>query len=184
MALTTHDISSVLVLCKRGNQLAQVEVYKRYNRAMYNVALRIVKDSALAEDCMQESFIAAFNHLDSFEGKASFGAWLKRIVVNNSLVAYKKNKRFVPINETVMADMEHDDVEGIACDTVNSLDTKQVMRCLRQLHGNYEEILSLHFIEGYDYEEICEILNISYANCRTLMSRAKESLRKKLKTTE
>ena len=150
---------------------------------MYNVALRIVKDSATAEDCMQESFIAAFNKLDSFKGEATFGSWLKRIVVNNSLVAYKKSKRFVALNETSEEQLEEEDIHGLATEDFSTMQTKQVLHCMRDLNANYEQILTLHFIEGYDYEEICEILNISYTNCRTLISRAKESLRKKLKAS-
>ena len=181
LALTTHDISSVLVLCKKGNQLAQVEVYNRYNRAMYNVALRIVKDTALAEDCMQESFIAAFHKMDSFKGTASFGAWLKRIVINNSLVAYKKSQKFVAFNDETTKSLETDDVNGMVSEEYEAIRSQQLLKCLNELHSSYSQILTLHFIEGFDYEEICEILNISYANCRTLVSRAKESLRKKLR---
>ena len=57
------------------------------------------------------------------------------------------------------------------------------MNVIKTLKPNYSLGLSLHLIEGYDYEEICDIMDISYANCRTLISRAKESLRKKLMQT-
>ncbi len=86
MTLTKENIESLLVLCKEGNQLAQLEVYNRYQKAMYNVAIRIVKDTAEAEDVMQESFITAFSKLDTFKGEATFGSWLKRIVINNGIV--------------------------------------------------------------------------------------------------
>ncbi|MDX1461521.1 MAG: RNA polymerase sigma factor [Marinirhabdus sp.] len=182
MALTNQDIASVLVLCKKGNQLAQLEVYNRYNRAMFNVAFRIVKDAAMAEDCMQEAFIAAFTKLDSFKGTATFGSWLKRIVVNNSIAQYKKNQRYVPITETLERQMEVETFTGIDTEAIENVDVQRILDGMQQLNGNYERILTLHFIEGYDYEEICDILDISYANCRTLISRAKESLRKKLNT--
>ncbi|QIE58530.1 RNA polymerase sigma factor [Rasiella rasia] len=181
MALTHQDISTVLVLCKKGNQLAQLEVYNRYNKAMYNVAYRIVKDTALAEDCMQEAFISAFTKLDSFKGDAAFGAWLKRIVVNNSLVQYKKSKRYVPISENLENGEEMEYHDGLASEDYSSLKVQHIRSGMRELNSSYERILNLHFIEGYDYEEICDILEISYSNCRTLISRAKESLRKKLK---
>lgn len=182
MALTHQDISAVLVLCKRGNQLAQLEVYNRYHKAMYNVALRIVKEQALAEDCMQEGFIAAFEKLDTFKGDAAFGAWLKRIVVNKSIANYHKSKKYVALSETNEAflEAEEDVNEGMCEDDYTKLKATQVMHCMQEMHVSYQRILTLHFIEGYDYEEICEILNISNANCRTLISRAKESLRKKM----
>lgn len=178
MTLTEQNIESVLALCKKGNQLAQLEVYNRYNKAMYNIALRIVKNSAEAEDIMQESFIAAFSKLDTFKGDASFGSWLKRIVVNNSIVQYRKIQRYTELPEYGLKEevdefgMEENDYRGIS--------SGMLMQTMRELHESYQTVLNLHFIEGYDYEEICEILQISYANCRTLISRAKESLRKKI----
>ncbi len=148
---------------------------------MYNVALRIVKDTALAEDCMQEGFISAFEKLDTFKAEASFGVWLRRIVVNKSIANYHKSKKYITISETSEAILEAEEVEeGMCEDDFTKLKATQVLNCMKEIHKSYNQILTLHFIEGYDYDEICEILNISNANCRTLISRAKESLRKKM----
>lgn len=181
MTLTKKNIEVLLALCQDGNRMAQLEVYNRYQKAMFNTALRIVKDTAEAEDIMQESFITAFSKLDSFKGTATFGAWLKRIVINNSIVQYRKAQRFTSVSEENIKDeAEEDDTE--ATDAYVGIQSKQLLDCMNDLHDSYRSILSLHFIEGYDYEEICEIMQISYANCRTLISRAKESLRKRLVT--
>jgi len=181
LTLTPQNIDSLLALCKTGNQLAQLEVYNRYQHAMYNASLRIVKNTAEAEDVMQESFITAFEKLHTFKGDASFGSWLKRIVVNNSISQYRKSQRFMEISEERLPDTEADtsSMEPLEFEEV-PLKAKQLLACMDTLHDSYQQILTLHFIEGYDYEEICEVLQISYANCRTLISRAKESLRKKL----
>ncbi len=159
--------------------MAQLEVYNRYQKAMFNTSLRIVKDTAEAEDVMQESFITAFSKLQEFKGTATFGSWLKRIVINNSIVQYRKSQRFINVSQENIAEESYEDMER-ANDDYSQVRSKQLMECMNGLNESYRNILSLHFIEGYDYEEICEILNISYANCRTLISRAKESLRKKL----
>ena len=181
MTLAQQDIDVLLKLCKKGNQLAQLEVYNRYQNAMYNVALRIVKDSAEAEDIMQESFLTAFNKLHDFKGDAAFGAWLKRIVVNNSIAQYRKSKRFVDVPDNVLQTAHENSASDTSFDEDYShVQSRELMQCMSTLNGNYRNILTLFFIEGYDYEEICEILQISYANCRTLISRAKESLRQKL----
>jgi RNA polymerase sigma-70 factor (ECF subfamily) len=150
---------------------------------MYNIALRIVKDTAVAEDVMQESFITAFSKLDKFKGTATFGSWLKRIVINNSIVQYRKSQRFVQVSEENIKDEADEDSDSQE-ETYSEVRTRQLMECMNTLTDSYKNILSLHFIEGFDYEEICDILQISYANCRTLISRAKESLRKKLITVE
>ncbi len=157
-----------------------MEIYDRYYRAMYNAALRIVKDTAEAEDIMQESFLSAFTKLHTFKGEVAFGAWLKRIVVNNSIYQYRKHQKKNEVSiENVMYKVEGND--GIVSDHVFSEQKAQkVMETMKQLKDNYRISLTLHLIEGYDYEEISEIMNITYANCRTTISRAKESLRKKI----
>jgi RNA polymerase sigma-70 factor (ECF subfamily) len=178
---TNQNIEQLLLHCQSGNQHAQLEVYNRYNKAMYNTAIRIVKDSYKAEDIMQESFLTAFTKLNTLEDTKLFGAWLKRIVVNNSIGHYNKTAKQneVPL-DTVLYKVEDDN--GIEERSQNSHKVKQIMTIMKTLKPNYSLGLSLHLIEGYDYEEICEIMDISYANCRTMISRAKESLRKKINT--
>ena len=182
MTSTNQDIEQLLLLCQSRDQRAQLEVYNRYNKAMYNTALRIVKDSFKAEDIMQESFLTAFTKLNTLEDNKLFGAWLKRIVVNNSIAHYNKatKQNEIPL-DTVMYKVEDDN--GIDESNHNFEKVKQIMGVMKTLKPNYSLGLSLHLIEGYDYEEICEIMDISYANCRTMISRAKESLRKKLMQT-
>ena len=146
---------------------------------MYNTALRIVKDTAEAEDVMQESFLSAFTKLDSYNGDSTFGSWLKRIVVNNSISSYNKKLKLKEDDlEDTLYKLEDDD--GITeCDT-SSFEVKRILKTMELLKENYRLALTLNLIEGYDYEEMSEIMGISYANCRTTVSRAKESLRKKL----
>jgi len=147
---------------------------------MYNTAFRIVKDSFEAEDIMQDSFLTAFTKLESLKETVTFGSWLKRIVINNSIYHYKKSNKYseVPLDDVLY---RVEDPEGISSDyEFTSLKAKQVLETMKTLKDNYRVSLTLHLIEGYDYEEISEIMNITYANCRTTISRAKEHLRQKL----
>ncbi|QBA63772.1 RNA polymerase sigma factor [Muriicola soli] len=180
MSQVGEHTETLLQLCLKGDQRAQMEIYKRYYKAMYNTALRIVKDSAEAEDVMQESFLNAFTKLHTFKGNVAFGAWLKRIVINKSLVSYRtrKKKNEVSLNETLYKVRDNDVSEAVDVDTEQL--AQQVLTTMKSLKDNYRISLTLHLIEGYDYEEICGLMDISYANCRTMISRAKESLRKKL----
>ena len=151
---------------------------------MFNVAYRIVKDRFEAEDIMQDSFLSAFTKLDAIKDTMTFGAWLKRIVINNSIYHFNKNSKYqdVPLDD-VLYKMEDND--GISSDyTFTNLKAQQVLETMKLLKDNYRIALTLHLIEGYDYEEISGIMNLSYANCRTTVSRAKESLRKKLELVE
>ncbi|SFU55728.1 RNA polymerase sigma-70 factor, ECF subfamily [Pustulibacterium marinum] len=180
MSHTNQHIEQLITLCKKGNQAAQLEVYNLYFKAMYNTALRIVKDPFEAEDVMQESFLSAFTKLDSFRGEVAFGAWLKRIVVNNSIQHYRKNNKYESVTiDDVLYKVEAND--GIAADyEFTNMKAQKVLEIMKTLKDNYRIALTLFLIEGYDYEEICAIMDISAANCRTTISRAKESLRKKL----
>ena len=110
-------IDVLLQQCLAGKQSAQFKVYQRYYKAMYNTSLRIVKDSMEAEDVMQESFLSAFSKLDSFKGDVAFGAWLKRIVVNNSIQFYNKKKKENPValNE-IMYKVEDNNVVTQDCE--------------------------------------------------------------------
>lgn len=148
---------------------------------MYNTSYRIVKDRFKAEDIMQESFLNAFTKLDSLNEVSMFGSWLKRIVINNSIYEYHKNQKNKDVSlEDVLYKVE--DNQGVAEDYEwTSTKAAQILECMKSLKENYQIGLTLYLIEGYDYEEICDIMNISYANCRTLISRAKDSLRQKLK---
>lgn len=179
MSLTQLNTEQLIAKCREHDQNAQLETYNRYYKAMYNTALRIIKDTAEAEDVMQEAFLTAFTKLSMLEDNTMFGAWLKRIVINASLtMSRKKNLHHEVALETVEYALS--DSIGMAEEDLASVKVNTVLHTLTELKDSYSTALSLHLIEGYDYEEICQIMNISHSNCRTLISRAKKSLRKKL----
>lgn len=180
MSHTVENTEQLLTLCKQGNANAQMQIYNRYYKAMYNTSLRIVKDSFEAEDVMQESFLNAFTKLHTFKGNVTFGAWLKRIVINNSIYHYRKKQKNdqVPLDD-IMYKVE--DNEGVVVDhELTNVQAQKVLKVMNTLKDNYRVSLTLHLVEGYDYEEMAEILGTSYNNCKTTVSRAKMSLRKKL----
>ncbi len=180
MTLTKENIDQLIQLCKTGNQRAQLEIYNRYYKAMFNAAYRIVKDKFEAEDIMQDSFLSAFTKLDSLKDSKTFGAWLKKIVINNSIYHFNKSAKYdeVPLDDVLYKVEENSGIPENY--ELTNLKAKQVLNSMNSLKENYRISLTLNLIEGYDYDEICEIMNISYANCRTTISRAKESLRNKM----
>ena len=105
------DIHSKLIeACKKGEQKAQFEIYKLYAKSMYNVAYRFLNNSTEAEDIIQEAFLKAFQKLNSFSGDVSFGAWLKKIVINASLDELRKKKLvFEDIDNVKHPDFEQED---------------------------------------------------------------------------
>ena len=181
MTLTNSNTEQLIELCKTENQAAQLEVYNRYYKAMYNAAFRIVKNSFEAEDIMQDSFLQAFTKLETLKDISIFGAWLKRIVINNSIHHYRKQiKRNETSIDNVLYKIE-DTNDGVDSNyEFTSIKANQVLDTMKTLKDNYRIALTLNLIEGYDYEEVSEIMSISNQNTRTIISRAKTSLRKKL----
>jgi len=173
---TNQHIDQLLQRCKSGEQSAQLEVYKRYYKAMYNTALRILNNSYDAEDMMQESFLIAFTKLSTFKAEVTFGSWLKRIVINKCLTQLKKNKRFAEVKLEVARE------EEIVSDPVDysSIKSDTVLKKINELKENYRVALTLHLIEGFDYEEVSEVMGITNQNSRTTISRAKNKLRELL----
>jgi len=174
----SNQILKLIADCKRNNQKAQLKVYELYYKAMFNTAYRIVNDFDDAEDVMQEAFIKAFDKINSYQSESTYGAWLKKIVVNEALGFLRKNKKFKNVGlELLDKDMIEEPTEEI---DFSKIQVNNVLKALREIKENYRIIISLYYIEGYDFEEIQEIMQISYANARTMLSRAKAKLKQKL----
>jgi RNA polymerase sigma factor (sigma-70 family) len=164
--------------CKQGDRGAQYKIYKLYYKAMYNTSLRIVNDTAEAEDIMQESFLGAFQRLDSYTGQGSFGSWLKRIVVNNSLDALRRNKPDTSIEEE---GLDFPQIVEESLEEEINLQAEEIKAAIARLPEEYRVVISLFLLEGYDHEEISEILHISNNLSRTRFVRAKQKVLQMLK---
>ena len=158
---------------KAEKRKAQYELYKLYYKAMYNTTLRIVNNSGEPEDIMQNSFLDAFSKLHTWKGSGTFGSWLKRIVINNSVDAIRRHREFrlLSTDELEIPDMTTDDY----ADDVEAK-AKEVKNAMKQLGDEDRVMLSLFLLEGYDHEEISGILGISYNATRTRYSRARHRL--------
>ncbi|HEX3166156.1 MAG TPA: RNA polymerase sigma factor [Chitinophagaceae bacterium] len=166
--------------CIDGQTSAYRTLYDRYSKAMYNTALRIVNTTADAEDVLQDSFTDAFMQLSSFEHKSTFGAWLKQIVVFKSITLLKKQRiSFVDMEKAEDLPDENESDEPDIGYTVD-----RIRQTIQQLPDGYRTVLSLYLFEGYDHEEISEILGVAQSTVRTQYIRAKEKLLKLLKKGE
>jgi RNA polymerase sigma factor (sigma-70 family) len=160
--------------CERGDTKAQFEIYRLYYKSMYNSSLRIVGVTEIAEDIMQESFLSAFRKLKAYSGEVSFGAWLKKIVINRSLDYLRKRKVvFEELNNDIqIADAEEQEIDNIS--------VEEVKTAISALPDGYRTVLSLILVEGYDHEEVSKILGIRNVSSRTQYSRAKQRLKELL----
>jgi RNA polymerase sigma factor (sigma-70 family) len=156
--------------CRSGNSKAQFRLYNQYSKAMYNLAYRILNNREDAEDILQESFVECFRNLNSFRFESTFGAWLKRIVVNRCINQVKKKKADLTFCETLPSIPAEDEEEPI-------YDTKAVFKGIEMLPDGYRIILTLYLLEGYDHSEISQILGITESTSKSQYSRAKEKLK-------
>jgi len=178
-ALYKNIHQDVIDRCKLGERNAQFQLYKMYYKSMYNTSLRIVGNDTEAEDIMQEAFLSAFKKIDTYSGQVSFGAWLKKIVVNRSLDYLKKRKvHFEELDERTADEMETPMME------TRELNLEKLKQAIMQLPEGYRVVLSLYLLEGYDHDEISEILHISNSSSRSQLLRAKNKLREYLQKDE
>ena len=170
---------TIINQCKNNDAKAQMQLYNLYGKAMFLIAYRYVKDQFIAEDVMQDAFIKAFKNIDNYKNEVAFGAWLKRIVINQSIDQLKKKKLdLVAINEEITTNRE-DDHWQVECE----ISVDEIVEKIKLLKEKYRLVLSLYLLEGYDHQEIAQVLNITENTSRTNLLRGKRLLREQLKDT-
>jgi len=169
----------IIEKCKQNNRVAQLQLYNQYCDGMFAVAMRFVKDTMEAEDIVQEAFIKAFTKLHQYKAEVTFGAWLKRIVINKSIdLLRSKKQHMLELDEVHLkvVDSSHED-EWLVDDIITLDDVREA---INKLPEKYQYVVMLYLIEGYDHQEIAEILNITEVASRTQLSRGKAQLKELL----
>lgn len=163
--------------CKANNRKAQLKLYKQYCSGMFCVAMRFLKNDDDAEDVIQEAFIKAFQKIDQYKGDVTFGAWLKRIVINKSIDFLKaKKQKMIALDEGFMHVEDDGDWsvdEGISLD--------EIRLAIESLPEKYRYVVMMFLMEGFDHAEISQVLQISESACRTRLLRGKGFLKEVLK---
>jgi RNA polymerase sigma-70 factor (ECF subfamily) len=172
-ATQTHR--DLIERCREGHREAQFELYRLYSRAMYNTALRMVRHPHDAEDVLQSIFIEVFSKLESFRYESSIGAWIKRITINKC-INFLKSRRLTFTELTAGIDKADNEEQGP--EPVYSVD--KINRAIAELPDGYRVVFSLYALEGYDHEEIGQILGVTEATSKSQYSRAKSKLREML----
>lgn len=169
--------------CKKNDRRAQLQLYNQYCNGMLIVALRFINDQMEAEDVVQESFIKAFSKLNQYKAEVSFGAWLKRIVINKCIDVLKsKKQRQIELQEhhLKIVDEQIDDDWRVE----DNITLDDVKLGIEVLPDKYKYVVMLYLIEGYDHQEIAEILKISEVASRTQLMRGKQKLKFYLKNSK
>jgi RNA polymerase sigma-70 factor (ECF subfamily) len=179
---------SLLAAARRGDERAIRKLIDTYSPRLYNVALRILRNSQDAEDALQETFIMALNKLDQFDGRSAFLTWIYRIAVNSSLMALRKRRSrskkeesievpgFEEIKSRQLIDWNADPLRRVMTNEMREVMDKAIDR----LPPNYRTVFVLRDLEEFSTEEAAKILGISVANVKVRLMRARLFLREAL----
>lgn len=157
--------------CQKGDRSAFKQLYELHVKAMFNVSMRILNNRIEVDDVLQESFLAAFKNIGKFEGKAPFGGWLKRIVINNSIDAVKRRDRqVISLEEAGEVEEELQLEEGV------TYEADKVAEALQELPDGFRVIVTLFLFEDYSHKMIAEKLNISEGTSKSQYHRGRKKL--------
>ena len=166
-------LEDIIQKCQDGNSGAQTALYHLFSAKLYGVCLRYAKDSAEAEDIMQEGFIRVYSKISQFESKGSFEGWMRRIMINTALEKFRKQDRLYPVEE-----MKVFESTEFVEETISSITANDLLRIIQELPPRYKMVFNLFAIEGYSHLEIAEMMNISEGTSKSNLSRARVILQK------
>lgn len=173
---STKDIQQTLKACRRGDPRAQQRLYQQYVKAMYHLAIRIVGERMEAEDVVQEAFIQVFKNLHQFKGEATIGAWIKRITINIALNKLKKQQKVQWIDQEAIPDQVSETEK-----TPTAWKVADIHAAIKKLPAGSRVVVTLHLLEGYQHQEIAQILDISTSTSKSQYYRGKKLLQQLLK---
>ncbi|MCD4683809.1 MAG: sigma-70 family RNA polymerase sigma factor [Bacteroidales bacterium] len=143
---------------------------------MYGVCLRFAKNQMEADDILQEGFIKVFLNLRTFRNEGSLEGWIRRTIVNTAINLFKKNAKYLKDIEIDKAEIVQNTEEG----ALDKISVEELLNLIRELPAGYRMVFNLNVIEGYTHKEISELLKISENTSKSQLSRARQTLQKKL----
>lgn len=166
----SKDLEHIIHLCKQGDKSGQKALYEMYKDILYPICLRYTKSEHEGEDVFIEGFYKILTKIDAFKGDGSFEGWMKKIMVNESLMYLRKKMRL-----NLMVELTDHDVEDTVPDFEN-IDYEQFLEILSELPDGYRSVFNMYVIEGYKHKEIAEILQISINTSKSQLILAKKRL--------
>jgi RNA polymerase sigma factor (sigma-70 family) len=162
--------------CLENDPRAQELLYKRYSRRMYGVCLRFARNTLEADDILQEGFIKVFSFLKDFRSDGSLEGWIRRTIVNTAINYY--NSKQNEWKETTIDKAES--YQNLSEDILDKISTADLLNLIHELPEGYRLVFNLYVIEGYNHQEISEMLNISESTSKSQLSRARMALQQRL----
>jgi RNA polymerase sigma-70 factor, ECF subfamily len=175
-------------LAQQGDAAAFEGLYQIHNRRVYSLCLRMVGNTAEAEDLTQEAFLQLFRKISTFRGESAFSTWLHRLAVNVVLMKLrKKSGKETSLEQVTDPDEESGaprrDFGTVDVRLSGSLDRVNLQRAVEQLPPGYKAVFVLHDVQGFEHNEIAEIMGCSIGNSKSQLHKARMRLRDLLHET-
>ncbi len=182
IAQEKSELLDVIEACKSGDRKAQHQIYKMLYGKMLGACMRYASDVDEAKDMLQDGFIKVFSNLEKYNGEGSFEGWVRRIVVNTSIDALRKRKnvRFYSLDDSEYEWLEDEGDGEIRWNQTLINETERVMKAVNALSPAYRTVFNLYVIEGYQHNEIAEMLGISTGTSKSNLAKAKMNLKNAL----
>ena len=189
--LAARSDQDIVALARAGEEAAYRELIRRYERPLFSLLYRMVRDRELAEDLSQETFVKALNAIESYRPEFKFSSWIFKIA-NNAAIDHLRRRELDTLSlegsphaetpEAVEATaLQIGDRQESPLDTVEARELGgQIERAIAQLRPEYRSCILLRHVEGRAYEEIAEILNLPLGTVKTYIHRARNELRQAL----
>jgi RNA polymerase sigma-70 factor, ECF subfamily len=188
--METGDIPEpdLIRLAQQGDAAAFEGLYQLHNRRVYSLCLRMVGNTAEAEDLTQEAFLQLFRKISTFRGESAFSTWLHRLAVNVVLMKLrKKSGKETSLEQVTDPDEESGtprrDFGTLDIRLSGSLDRVNLQRAVEQLPPGYKAVFVLHDVQGFEHNEIAEIMGCSIGNSKSQLHKARMRLRDLLHET-
>jgi RNA polymerase sigma factor (sigma-70 family) len=162
--------------CLENDSRAQEFLYKRFSRRMYGICLRFARNTLEADDILQEGFIKVFSYLKDFRQEGSLEGWVRRTIVNTAINYY--NSKQNEWNETSIDKAES--YQSVTEEILDKISTADLLNIIHELPEGYRMVFNLYIIEGYNHQEIAEMLHISENTSKSQLSRARMALQERL----
>jgi RNA polymerase sigma-70 factor (ECF subfamily) len=176
----------VIRRAQQGDGEAFEELYRRHKGRVYSLCLRMLGNTAEAEDLTQEAFMQLFRKIHTFRGESAFSTWLHRLSVNVVLMNLRrKSLPLVSLDESVETDEPGESVKREPGEEdpalLGSLDRVTLEEAIQQLPHGYRMVFLLHDVEGYEHNEIATLLRCSIGNSKSQLHKARLRLRELLR---
>lgn len=167
------DENHIIAACRKKCPKAQRKLYEHFAPKMFAVALRYTSGRLEAEDVLQESFIKIFNSIETFRGECSLEHWIKKIIINTALKQNRSKLYLFPAFDIQDLTEEYQET----CNILENLQYEDLLKMIQQLAPRYRIVFNLYAIEGYQHNEIAEMLGISEGTSKSQYARAKQILK-------